>query len=191
MLNLHHLPHTLTQLARRRHRLSAMRIRYSWEVPVLGSAGGPKRAIPLVANLAPDPVRIPNPGHFLIVNGDTLTDVDLARGRRGPSAHRARSSRWQSCPTRSRTSTAAWSSPRMARSLDSSGAGRMSRRVTSSACRWPRRRRSHRCRQTCPTKPSAPSTLLFCLAARVRSARIGPPGSSSTSARRPTISTRR
>jgi NDP-sugar pyrophosphorylase family protein len=42
-----------------------MRVRYSWEVPILGPAGGPRRAVPL---LGPT---------FLIVNGDTLTDLDL------------------------------------------------------------------------------------------------------------------
>jgi NDP-sugar pyrophosphorylase family protein len=59
-----------------------MRVRYSWEVPVLGSAGGPKRALPLLSN--PEPgvpspgSRVPDRGTFLIVNGDTLTDVNLA-----------------------------------------------------------------------------------------------------------------
>ena len=66
VLNLHHLPHTLTSLLGDGSALG-MRIRYSWEVPVLGSAGGPKRAIPLLAN----------PGTFLVLNGDTLTDVSL------------------------------------------------------------------------------------------------------------------
>ena len=47
VLNLHHLPHTLTRLLGDGSALG-MRIRYSWEVPVLGSAGGPKRAIPLL-----------------------------------------------------------------------------------------------------------------------------------------------
>ena len=64
VLNLHHLPHTLTSLLGDGSALG-MRIRYSWEVPVLGSAGGPKRAIPLLANLEsriPNPEsRIPNP----------------------------------------------------------------------------------------------------------------------------------
>ena len=73
VLNLHHLPHTLTSLLGDGSALG-MRIRYSWEVPVLGSAGGPKRAIPLLAN--PEP-RAPGPGTFLILNGDTLTDVSL------------------------------------------------------------------------------------------------------------------
>src|SRR6185436_2820749 len=41
------------------------RVRYSWEQPVLGSAGGPRHALPLVGD------------RFLIVNADTLTDVDL------------------------------------------------------------------------------------------------------------------
>jgi NDP-sugar pyrophosphorylase family protein len=72
VLNLHHLPHTLTTLLGDGGELG-MRIRYSWEVPVLGSAGGPKRAIPLLAN---PQSRHPNPGTFLILNGDTLTDID-------------------------------------------------------------------------------------------------------------------
>src|SRR4029450_11320890 len=41
-------------------------LRASGEQPLRGSAGGPKRALPLIER---DP--------FLIVNGDTLTDVDL------------------------------------------------------------------------------------------------------------------
>ena len=65
VLNLHHLPHTLTRLLGDGSALG-LRIRYSWEAPVLGSAGGPRRAIPLL------------PGStFLIINGDTLTDLDL------------------------------------------------------------------------------------------------------------------
>jgi NDP-sugar pyrophosphorylase family protein len=67
VLNLHHLPHTLTRVCGDGSSLG-VRIRYSWEVPVLGSAGGPKRAIPLLQ---------PN-STFLIVNGDTLTDVDVS-----------------------------------------------------------------------------------------------------------------
>jgi NDP-sugar pyrophosphorylase family protein len=66
VLNLHHLPHTLTRILGDGTALG-MRVRYSWEVPVLGSAGGPKRAIPLL-----QPVST-----FLILNGDTLTDIDL------------------------------------------------------------------------------------------------------------------
>ncbi|HUQ88196.1 MAG TPA: NDP-sugar synthase [Vicinamibacterales bacterium] len=41
-------------------------VRYSWETEVLGSAGGPARAIPLLAA-----------DRFLIVNGDMITNVDL------------------------------------------------------------------------------------------------------------------
>jgi NDP-sugar pyrophosphorylase family protein len=42
-------------------------VRYSWEQPtVLGSAGGPRQALPLVGA-----------DRFFVVNGDTLTDVDL------------------------------------------------------------------------------------------------------------------
>jgi NDP-sugar pyrophosphorylase family protein len=88
VLNLHHLPHTLTRLLGDGTDLG-MHVRYSWEVPVLGSAGGPKRALPLLVN--PEPAtatiesrisnpesRIPSPeSTFLIVNGDTLADLDL------------------------------------------------------------------------------------------------------------------
>jgi NDP-sugar pyrophosphorylase family protein len=49
------------------------RVRYSWEQPVLGSAGGPRHALPLLVDSS-DPAA----GTFLIVNGDTLTDVDVA-----------------------------------------------------------------------------------------------------------------
>jgi mannose-1-phosphate guanylyltransferase len=66
VLNLHHLPHTITDLTGDGSHL-AVRIRYSWESPVLGSAGGPRRARPLLAG-----------DRFFIVNGDTLTNVDLA-----------------------------------------------------------------------------------------------------------------
>jgi mannose-1-phosphate guanylyltransferase len=64
VLNLHYLPETLTARIGDGSDIG-MRVRYSWEVPVLGSAGGPRRALPLLAST------------FLIVNGDTLTDVEL------------------------------------------------------------------------------------------------------------------
>ena len=66
VLNLHHLPDTITGTMGDGSDLGG-HVRYSWEQPiVLGSAGGPRLALPLLS----DP--------FLIVNGDTLTDVDLA-----------------------------------------------------------------------------------------------------------------
>jgi mannose-1-phosphate guanylyltransferase len=66
VLNLHHLPHTLAAVVGDGSDVG-VRVRYSWEHPVLGSAGGPKRALPLLGAR-----------QFLIVNGDTLTDLDLA-----------------------------------------------------------------------------------------------------------------
>ncbi len=70
VLNLHHLPHTLTATVGDGSDLSA-HVRYSWEQPaLLGSAGGPRLALPIIGARGADP--------FLIVNGDTLTDVDLA-----------------------------------------------------------------------------------------------------------------
>jgi NDP-sugar pyrophosphorylase family protein len=79
VLNLHHLPATITGSVGDGSDLGA-RVRYSWENPVLGSAGGPRHALPLlIDSTGPDPgSRTPDPGTFLIVNGDTLTDVDLA-----------------------------------------------------------------------------------------------------------------
>src|SRR5947208_11270909 len=68
VLNLHHRPETLTSVVGDGRDLGA-RVRYSWEQPrILGSAGGPRLARPIVGA-----------ERFLIVNGDTLTDVDVAR----------------------------------------------------------------------------------------------------------------
>lgn len=75
VLNLHHLPHTITAVVGDGTDLG-VRARYSWEQPrILGSAGGPRLARPIVGA---DP--------FWIINGDTLTDVDL---RALESAHAA------------------------------------------------------------------------------------------------------
>lgn len=85
VLNLHHLPATIAASVGDGSDLGA-RVRYSWENPVLGSAGGPRHALPLlvepgseVGSRTPDPGSwIANPDTFLIVNGDTLTDVRIA-----------------------------------------------------------------------------------------------------------------
>ncbi|MDP1568779.1 MAG: NDP-sugar synthase [Vicinamibacterales bacterium] len=66
VINLHHRAETITRLVGD-GRAFGLAVRYSWEDPVLGSAGGPRRALPLLDR-----------ARFLIVNGDTLTDVDLA-----------------------------------------------------------------------------------------------------------------
>jgi NDP-sugar pyrophosphorylase family protein len=66
VLNLHHLPETITTVVGDGSDLGG-RVRYSWEQPViLGTAGGPRQALALLGH---DP--------FFIVNGDTLADVDL------------------------------------------------------------------------------------------------------------------
>ena len=65
VLNLHHRPETVTSIVGDGSEWG-LEVRYSWEMPVLGSAGGPKRALPLL-----------DADRFLIVNGDTLTDCDL------------------------------------------------------------------------------------------------------------------
>jgi mannose-1-phosphate guanylyltransferase len=65
VLNLHHLPHTISRIVGDGS-AEGVRVRYSWEMPILGSAGGPRRALPLLGGTM-----------FLIVNGDTLTNVDV------------------------------------------------------------------------------------------------------------------
>jgi mannose-1-phosphate guanylyltransferase len=65
VLNLHHRPETIARVAGDGSDLG-LRLRYSWEQPVLGSAGGPRHALPLLDG---DP--------YLLLNGDTLATVDL------------------------------------------------------------------------------------------------------------------
>lgn len=65
VLNLHHLPETITAIVGDGAHLG-LRVRYSWETPILGSAGGPRRALPLL-----------DAETFVIANGDTLCDVEL------------------------------------------------------------------------------------------------------------------
>lgn len=68
VFNLHHHPASIASAVGDGESLG-IEVRYSWENPVLGSAGGPRHALPLLEDSgSPD---------FLIVNGDTLTDVDL------------------------------------------------------------------------------------------------------------------
>ena len=65
VLNLHHRAETITREVGDGSALG-LSVRYSWEPEVLGSAGGPARALPLL-----------EADRFLIINGDTLADVDL------------------------------------------------------------------------------------------------------------------
>lgn len=87
VLNLHHRPETLAAVVGDGS-AHGVRARYLWEPDILGSAGGPKRAVPLLqpaaaAGQIPCGVTSPDPGpddaapSCLIVNGDTLTGVDL------------------------------------------------------------------------------------------------------------------
>lgn len=66
VLNLHHRPDTLTAVVGDGSDLGA-RLRYSWEPRLLGSAGGPRKALPILGAET-----------FFLVNGDTLSDVSLA-----------------------------------------------------------------------------------------------------------------
>jgi NDP-sugar pyrophosphorylase family protein len=75
VLNLHHLPATVAASVGDGSDLGA-RVRYSWENPVLGSAGGPRHALPLLNDSNRNP-RTANRETFFIINGDTLTDIEL------------------------------------------------------------------------------------------------------------------
>jgi NDP-sugar pyrophosphorylase family protein len=66
VLNLHHLPATVSAAVGDGAQFG-IQVRYSWEPILLGSAGGPARALPLLAA-----------DQFFLVNGDTVTDVSLA-----------------------------------------------------------------------------------------------------------------
>jgi mannose-1-phosphate guanylyltransferase len=66
VLNLHHRPESITQIVGDGSQFG-LDVRYSWEQEVLGSAGGPRRALPLL-----------DAERFFIINGDTLTDCDLS-----------------------------------------------------------------------------------------------------------------
>ena len=64
VVNLHHRPETVAAVVGDGTALGC-RVRYSWERTVLGSAGGPRRALPLLDD------------RFFIVNADTLCAVDF------------------------------------------------------------------------------------------------------------------
>ncbi len=65
LLNLHYRPDTVTAVMGDGSRLG-VEVRYSWEMPLLGSGGGPRRAFSLVSD-----------ARLWLVNGDTLADIDL------------------------------------------------------------------------------------------------------------------
>ncbi len=67
VINLHYLPETIAAVVGDGTDLG-VGVRYSWEQPlVLGSAGGPRHALPVIGA-----------SKFFLVNGDTLTDMALA-----------------------------------------------------------------------------------------------------------------
>jgi mannose-1-phosphate guanylyltransferase len=70
VLNLHHRAASITRVIGDGSDCGA-RVRYSWEWPLLGSAGGPRHALPLLLDGT-------SRRTILLVNGDTLTDVDLS-----------------------------------------------------------------------------------------------------------------
>lgn len=77
-LNLHHRPESIAAVMGDGDHLGAC-VRYSWEPTLLGSAGGPKRALGLLRDET-----------WFIVNGDTLATVDFS----GLLAEHRRSGAW-------------------------------------------------------------------------------------------------
>jgi NDP-sugar pyrophosphorylase family protein len=65
VLNLHHRPESIAVEVGDGSDLG-LTVRYCWEQPILGSGGGPRHALPLLER-----------DTFFIVNGDTITNVDL------------------------------------------------------------------------------------------------------------------
>lgn len=65
VLNLHYRPETIAREIGDGTG-TGLRVRYSWEQPLLGSAGGPRKALSILGV-----------DRFFIINGDTLTDVPL------------------------------------------------------------------------------------------------------------------
>lgn len=65
VINLHHRPETIAGVVGDGSTLDVA-VQYSWEPTILGSAGGPRHALPLLGDT------------FLIVNGDTLVEFALA-----------------------------------------------------------------------------------------------------------------
>jgi mannose-1-phosphate guanylyltransferase len=66
VVNLHHRADSITRIVGDGAAFD-LQVRYSWESTILGSAGGPARAIPLL-----------EADRFLIINGDMITDVDVS-----------------------------------------------------------------------------------------------------------------
>jgi NDP-sugar pyrophosphorylase family protein len=71
VINLHHRPASIAAVVGDGRDMGA-RVRYSWEHPVLGSAGGPRHALPLLIDGVTGSAAADS---FVIVNGDTLTDL--------------------------------------------------------------------------------------------------------------------
>ena len=65
VMNLHHRADSITRIVGDGARFG-VEARYSWETEILGSGGGPARAIPLLES-----------DRFFIINGDMITNVDL------------------------------------------------------------------------------------------------------------------
>lgn len=65
VINLHHRPESITAIVGDGSQFG-LRVRYSFEREIMGSAGGPRRALPFLDS-----------DTFLLVNGDTLCEIPL------------------------------------------------------------------------------------------------------------------
>ena len=65
VLNLHYKPASITNCVGHGRNIG-IDVTYSWEPRILGSAGGARSALPILGD------------EFFVINGDTLTDIDLS-----------------------------------------------------------------------------------------------------------------
>ncbi len=144
VLNLHHRPQSIAACVGDGSDLD-VRVRYSWEQPVLGSAGGPRRALPLVVDTIGR--RLP---HRQRRYADRRRYLVAHRAASGIGRTRDHGAHTESAtePLRRRRRHRGWLGDRF-HACGGRPAQRIRRaRFTSSACKWRGRRRS----RTLPTE---------------------------------------
>ncbi len=76
ILNLHYKPDSITRCVGH-GRSIGIKVKYSWEPRILGSAGGPRSALSMLGD------------EFFVINGDTLTNIDLTKMFQAHKEHNA------------------------------------------------------------------------------------------------------
>ena len=76
VLNLHYKPDSITNCVGH-GRSIGIKVTYSWEPKILGSAGGPRSALSSLGD------------EFFVINGDTLTNIDLSNMVQAHKEHNA------------------------------------------------------------------------------------------------------